>query len=88
MRHYLTAEDGAVTVDWTVLTAAAVALALATIGAVSVTMRTTTADVGEVLEADIPRDFDGLADRSDRARPGPDEGEPGAADPDAPPSGA
>lgn len=51
-KTFLAAEDGAVTVDWVVLTAALVGLGLAVLAVVSDGVENLTGDIGTVLEDD------------------------------------
>lgn len=46
---FLKDESGAVTVDWVVLTAAIVGIALAVIGVIYIGLKTTTIDVGDQI---------------------------------------
>lgn len=58
-RSFLAAEDGAVTVDWVVLTAALVGLGLAVMAVISTGLDNLTEDIGGVLD-----DGDNIIDRS------------------------
>ncbi|TFL17790.1 pilus assembly protein [Jannaschia formosa] len=51
-RSFLAAEDGAVTVDWVVLTAALVGLGLAVMGVISSGMENLTDDINTQLNTD------------------------------------
>jgi len=53
IRTFATSESGAVTVDWVVLTAALVGLAIAVLGVVSVGVEDLARDTTAVMEGDV-----------------------------------
>ena len=53
IRSYLADEDGAVTVDWVVLTAALVGLAIAVLAAVETGLADLSGDIASELQNDI-----------------------------------